>query len=414
MVWGQSIGTSDKSLPSPPPPSLASIIANETTISPEEQKEEQKEKQFEADLRLALELSAVPTPPDPPPDPRPVLQPLPQLSPEELASINQAILQAETSDLDASVALAYQLSAEEDAKYASFQNQNRFTNQNGASKVQVAYSLHSNSLPPENSRELFSADDYEAHSLLYDSPLLSPPTTPSSTLLPTSTPGLFLDPTTGDYKTKHDPETSALKNGFKLNPDSNTKINSQTYNAYNRSMKRMTGNIKGVKRSGSGRAEKYSKGTHDGVLDDEVKMIILREINREDGALDEIHGIVAEGKEGVVFHGVGRTCDVAVKVFKRIQDFKNRADYVVGDFRYSSSSCCGKNNSSSSSSRVGLNQWTEKEFRNLKRLKEANVPTPNPLIYKANVLLMEFLALVIDFSKLRRTGKKKKKKVQRK
>lgn len=38
-----------------------------------------------------------------------------------------------------------------------------------------------------------------------------------------------------------------------------------------------------------------------------------------------------------------------------------------------------------------IKMWAEKEFRNLKRIHQSQIPCPEPLVVKSNVLVMEFI-----------------------
>lgn len=98
-----------------------------------------------------------------------------------------------------------------------------------------------------------------------------------------------------------------------------------------------------------------------------------------------MNGVVKEGKEAIIYHAnSGNDHDVAVKVFKRIQEFRQRGSYVDGDPRYPKQfSTYGK--------REQVELWSEKEFRNLTRANIAGVPVPMPLVCKKNVLFMRFL-----------------------
>ena len=77
--------------------------------------------------------------------------------------------------------------------------------------------------------------------------------------------------------------------------------------------------------------------------------------------------------------------DVAIKVFKRIKEFKGRGEYVDGDPRYAGRPF------RSFTGREQLEVWTEKEYRNLVRAYRAEVPVPNPIHYKDNIIFMRFL-----------------------
>jgi RIO kinase 1 len=122
-------------------------------------------------------------------------------------------------------------------------------------------------------------------------------------------------------------------------------------------------------------------------MDGNVRLLISRAINS--GLIERCNGVVKEGKEAILYHAdrgeESGGFDVAVKVFKRIQDFKGRGDYVDGDPRYFRESFRRL------SGREQLELWTEKEFRNLTRASRAGVPVPSPLYHKENVLFMRFL-----------------------
>mmetsp|Transcript_17416 Transcript_17416/g.36058 ORF Transcript_17416/g.36058 Transcript_17416/m.36058 type:complete len:804 (-) Transcript_17416:111-2522(-) len=203
------------------------------------------------------------------------------------------------------------------------------------------------------------------------------------------------------------------------------------------------GTSKGVATYGTGRAGTDSDATKGGALDQHVRLHISKAINA--GIIDRCNGIVKQGKEAVVYHAVGGVntssnndsdnnndnqatqnvdvdndgygdgddqsisdddsgvstrndntaakiaiggndgYDVAIKVFKRIKEFKGRGEYVDGDPRYAGRPF------RSLTDRGQLEVWTEKEFRNLVRAYRAKVPVPNPIHYKENVIFMRFL-----------------------
>merc|ERR1711933_206012 len=80
--------------------------------------------------------------------------------------------------------------------------------------------------------------------------------------------------------------------------------------------------------------------------------------------------------------------DVAVKVFKQIQEFKTRGSYVDGDSRYHNIKF------QKLDKREQVELWTSKEYRNLIRANAAGVPVPTPLMCKQNVLFMRFLGSI--------------------
>jgi len=185
------------------------------------------------------------------------------------------------------------------------------------------------------------------------------------------------------------------------------------------------GTTKGVATYGTGRAGSDADATKGGALDQQVRLHISKAINA--GIIEQCNGVVKQGKEAVVYHAVGGpNCmevspidnedgsdeestvddsnegneakkndqivskknsefDVAIKVFKRIKEFRGRGEYVDGDPRYAGRAF------RSFTDREQLEVWTEKEFRNLVRAYRAQVPVPNPIRYKDNIIFMRFL-----------------------
>ena len=144
----------------------------------------------------------------------------------------------------------------------------------------------------------------------------------------------------------------------------------------------------GVAAHGHGRATADTDKTRDGALDGRVRLQIARATNN--GLIEAFHGCVKEGKEALVFHADkgsnSEGFDVAIKVFKRISEFKNRGQYVGGDPRYGNG-----DDFRHAGSRQQVEQWAEKEHRNLIRAYRAEVPVPRPLWQKENVLFLRFL-----------------------
>lgn len=189
-----------------------------------------------------------------------------------------------------------------------------------------------------------------------------------------------------EVRTKHDPELHGQANAHRLGLDEDefASVGNQAYNSF---MKDMKGAKKGVTTKGSGRAGTDRGGTKSGAMDEHVRNLISRAINSE--LIERCNGVVKEGKEAVIYHAdKGKDSDgydVAVKVFKRIQEFRGRGEYVDGDPRY------GRENFKDTSSREKLELWAEKEFRNLLRANKAGVPVPSPLMLKENIVYMRFL-----------------------
>ncbi len=101
------------------------------------------------------------------------------------------------------------------------------------------------------------------------------------------------------------------------------------------------------------------------------------------GYLDTIESIISAGKEAFVLHGFSSTGEVAVKVYMyETTKFRDRRIYIAGDPRFKE---VGKK------LRKVVNLWSQKEFRNLREMKNAGVSVPRPLAVKGNVLVMEFI-----------------------
>lgn len=86
------------------------------------------------------------------------------------------------------------------------------------------------------------------------------------------------------------------------------------------------------------------------------------------------------------YHALASTgADYAIKVFKTaILVFKDRDKYVSGEYRFRHGYC-------KSNPRKMVKVWAEKEMRNLRRLKAAGIPCPEPHLLKLHVLVMEFI-----------------------
>lgn len=154
--------------------------------------------------------------------------------------------------------------------------------------------------------------------------------------------------------------------------------------------------------------DKVDRATVELVLDPRTRMILFRLLSR--GRLRTLDGCVSTGKEANVYYGtasgssnsfasrasilpkVAQSGDnripdapVAVKVYKTsILSFKDRERYVAGEFRFR------RGGYNRSSNRKMVQQWAEKEYRNLMRLQDADVPCPIPMILKPPILVMSF------------------------
>eukprot|EP00941_MAST-03F_sp_MAST-3F-sp1_P000256 g256.t1 len=194
---------------------------------------------------------------------------------------------------------------------------------------------------------------------------------------------------------------------------------------------------KGV--STSGKVAKEQRSTKDHVLDNRTLKILFKWIQQ--GHLNEIEGCIRTGKEANCYYASGGNLtlcpkgwaantkkqidyesededaidpeillrekeemlmtsatsaieaggkppeDIAVKIFKTtMAEFKNRAEYVEGDYRFRNA-----NFSSQNSAFKTCKLWAEKEFKNLLRIHKSGIPSPKPLRLQDHVFSMELI-----------------------
>ncbi|HUL62223.1 MAG TPA: serine protein kinase RIO [Methanocella sp.] len=102
------------------------------------------------------------------------------------------------------------------------------------------------------------------------------------------------------------------------------------------------------------------------------------------GIIEAMGGVVSTGKEGNVFHAIGKEGrELAIKIYRiSTSDFRKMEDYMLGDPRFSNIRHTQKGI---------VFAWTQKEFRNLQRAAEAGVRVPEPYDADRNILIMEFI-----------------------
>ncbi|GMM35042.1 protein kinase [Saccharomycopsis crataegensis] len=108
------------------------------------------------------------------------------------------------------------------------------------------------------------------------------------------------------------------------------------------------------------------------------------------GTLTKIDGCLSTGKEANIYYGINELTgkEFAIKVYKTsVLVFKDRERYISGEFRFK-----GFKNNNKINARKLIKVWSEKEFRNLKRLKLNGFNVPEPYELKSNILMMEFLS----------------------
>ena len=192
-----------------------------------------------------------------------------------------------------------------------------------------------------------------------------------------------------EIRSKHDVHVQGQANAQYLGLEENdfglrTHVGNQAFNSFKNNLKRTT---KGVATHGTGRAGTDSDAVKGKAMDPHVRLQISKAINS--GLIERCNGEVKQGKEAVVYHAEqgaqSHGYDVAVKVFKRITEFKGRGAYVDGDPRYFGQAF-RKN-----SEREQVEIWAEKEYRNLLRANRSRVPVPTPLHCTENIIFMRFM-----------------------
>ncbi|XP_074544914.1 serine/threonine-protein kinase RIO1 [Halichoeres trimaculatus] len=130
--------------------------------------------------------------------------------------------------------------------------------------------------------------------------------------------------------------------------------------------------------------DKKDRATVEQVLDPRTRMILFKMLSR--GIISEINGCISTGKEANVYHSSTSAGESrAIKIYKTsILLFKDRDKYVSGEFRFRHGYCKGN-------PRKMVKTWAEKEMRNLIRLQQAGIPSPEPLLLRSHVLLMSFI-----------------------
>ncbi|KAJ2227979.1 Serine/threonine-protein kinase rio1 [Coemansia sp. RSA 1722] len=146
----------------------------------------------------------------------------------------------------------------------------------------------------------------------------------------------------------------------------------------------IVGSRKGQGVSSAPRKDKADRATTEQVLDPRTRIILFKLLNQ--GVVYEINGCISTGKEANVYHAVTESGEHrAIKIYKTsILIFKDRDRYVSGEYRF-------RHGYSRHNPRKMVRVWAEKEMRNLKRLYSSGIPSPNPIILRQHVLVMDFL-----------------------
>lgn len=102
------------------------------------------------------------------------------------------------------------------------------------------------------------------------------------------------------------------------------------------------------------------------------------------GVIDSVKFPISSGKEGNVFYATDEDGDpLALKIFRTsTSTFKRVGRYIEGDPRF---------RGLTGNRRKMIYAWTNKEFRNLQRYYEAEIPVPEPVTFAKNCLVMEYI-----------------------
>lgn len=122
--------------------------------------------------------------------------------------------------------------------------------------------------------------------------------------------------------------------------------------------------------------------TLDEVFDKATLLVLYKYISN--GYLETLDYPLSTGKEANVFHATTPQGEsVAVKIFRtNTATFRSFMTYIAGDPRFGHVK---------PNRRDIVYVWAQKEYKNLQRYFEAGVRVPNPIAWRENVLIMEFI-----------------------
>jgi len=134
--------------------------------------------------------------------------------------------------------------------------------------------------------------------------------------------------------------------------------------------------------------------TVDEVFDKQTLMTIYGMMTS--GLIESVHYPISTGKEGNVFCATDEDGDMmALKIFRTsTSTFKRVSKYIEGDPRFKGVT---------GNRRKMIYAWTNKEYRNLQRYYESEIPVPEPIAFEKNCLLMEFIGDEVPAPQLRDT-----------
>ena len=131
-----------------------------------------------------------------------------------------------------------------------------------------------------------------------------------------------------------------------------------------------------------GALEDQDRKTMDEVFDKQALLAIYKLMT--DGFIETIDFPISTGKEANIFRVTSPDGKrYALKIYRTSNlTFKRIARYIEADPRF---------RGIKGSRRKVIQAWATKEYRNLQRLKDANVRVPEPIKFHQNMLLMEYI-----------------------
>ena len=117
------------------------------------------------------------------------------------------------------------------------------------------------------------------------------------------------------------------------------------------------------------------------VFDEFTNRTIFRLITR--GYFEGLESPIAIGKEANIFSAKTKHDRVMIKIYRlETCDFNHMYDYLKIDPRFQHLK---------SKKRKVILAWTQREYRNLLKAREANVRVPTPIAILNNVIVLEFI-----------------------
>lgn len=291
-------------------------------------------------------------------------------------------LTSPVTDTDSDLMLAQMLQMQFDREFDS-QLRREEKKFNGDSKVSISFENYRMVHPYEDSDS--SEDEVDWQDTRND---------PYRADKPTVTPRKGFIGKGKNITTKHDEEVCGRKNTARMEhfaPEvqvgdgigMDLKLSNKVYNHLKR-------HCYSEQRRSARLHEKKEHSTAEQAVDPRTRLLMYKLVNA--GILEKINGCISTGKESVVFHADGGSCEemtvpeeCVLKVFKTtLNEFKNRDKYIKDDYRF-------KDRFSKLNPRKVIRLWAEKEMHNLARMKKAGIPCPEVVILKKHILVMSFI-----------------------